>query len=253
MSTEDWIQRGVQNLADVWERCASSLGGRVARWSQVRVADAGSACPFVNSAVVTYPSAADNMRHLTEELDAFYAGSSGGSWLLWNCWPGPDLTTLGYRDWGRPPLMLRPAGGEAPPPPPDLLIIEVTDAATLAVFESTFIDGYPLHWVQPAQRGSLFDASILGGPLRLWVGIVEDQPVSVAAAYASTEVVGVHMVATMPHARGRGYGAALTWRATLANPRLPAMLQASDQGRPVYERMGFTTVAHMELWERRRD
>jgi hypothetical protein len=30
------------------------------------------------------------------------------------------------------------------------------------------------------------------------------------------------------------------------------MLQASDQGRPVYERMGYDTVARMSLWQRGR-
>ena len=42
------------------------------------------------------------------------------------------------------------------------------------------------------------------------------------------------MVATGPDARGRGYGAAVTARATFADPGQPAVLIASDDGRPVY-------------------
>jgi GNAT superfamily N-acetyltransferase len=133
-----------------------------------------------------------------------------------------------------------------------LWILTVPEVYLRQVRELGLIDAYPLHWLQPVHTGSLFNNSALGGPLRLWTGLVREQPVSVAAAYESAGVVGVHMVATMPQARGRGYGAALTWRATLANPRLPTVLQASDQGRPLYERMGFTTVAEMHLWERQR-
>jgi GNAT superfamily N-acetyltransferase len=249
---DEWIERGVDNLADVWAHCAGAAGGRSVRTPDIRLADAESACPFLNSAVLTRAPGAEDITRLTEGLDAFYERGQRGSWLLWCGWPVPDLSPLGFEDWGRPPLMLRLPGGEPPAAPAELRIVEVNDAATLAVFETTFIDGYPLHWMQPAQPGSLFNARALGGPLRLWIGFVGEQPVSVAAAYESVEVVGVHMVATMPDARGRGYGAAVTWQATLSNPRLPAMLQASDQGRPVYERMGYTTVASMSLWQRER-
>ena len=49
----------------------------------------------------------------------------------------------------------------------------------------------------------------------------------------------VTLVATVPEARRRGSGAALTWRVTLAKPALPSLLLATEEGRPVYERMGY--------------
>ena len=248
----EWIERGAQNLADLWAHLAAASGGRAAQWSDVRAADAGSVCPFVNSAVLLKLPTSGDLSQLTHELDEFYAAGEGGSWLLWSSQPTPGLADLGYSDWGQPPLMVRPAGGAPPPQPPELRIIEVTDVASLAAWEMTFIDGYPLHWLQPAQPGTLFSPHVLDGPLRLWLGLVDDEPVGVAAAFTSAGVIGVHMVATMPKARGRGYGAALTWQASLSSPDLPAVLQASDMGRPVYERMGFRMVAPMSLWERRR-
>ena len=66
------------------------------------------------------------------------------------------------------------------------------------------------------------------------------------------EVVGVFMVATLPDARGHGYGSALTWAATVAVPDLPAVLLASDDGRPIYERLGYEIVSRFALWERPR-
>jgi hypothetical protein len=45
---------------------------------------------------------------------------------------------------------------------------------------------------------------------------------------------------------------ALTWRVTLADPGLPALLLASDEGRPVYERMGYMRLFRSALWSRDR-
>jgi len=60
----------------------------------------------------------------------------------------------------------------------------------------------------------------------------------------------VAYVAALPAARGRGAGAAVTWAATVCRPDLPAVLVASDDGRPVYERMGFLAVERWTAWLR---
>lgn len=49
---------------------------------------------------------------------------------------------------------------------------------------------------------------------------------------------------------GRGIGAALTWAATLAEPEQPAVLIASDDGQPVYERMGYLRIQRLTMWQR---
>ena len=57
-------------------------------------------------------------------------------------------------------------------------------------------------------------------------------------------------VAALPAARGRGVGAAVTWAATLCQPERPAVLVASDDGRPVYERMGYVAIERWTAWLR---
>jgi predicted GNAT family acetyltransferase len=86
----------------------------------------------------------------------------------------------------------------------------------------------------------------------MWVGWEGDQPVSAAATFIEAGINDVTLVGTVPEARRRGFGAALTWRATLAEPGLPAMLLSSDDGRPVYERMGFLPLLRFTLWYRPR-
>jgi hypothetical protein len=56
----------------------------------------------------------------------------------------------------------------------------------------------------------------------------------------------------VPEARRRGYGAALTWRATLADPAWPALLIATTDGRAVYEQMGYMALFRFTLWSQDR-
>jgi GNAT superfamily N-acetyltransferase len=81
---------------------------------------------------------------------------------------------------------------------------------------------------------------------RSYVGYADGQPVATSALLITGDVAGVYWVATAEAFRGRGYGEAMTWhvvREGAAAGCRVAALQASDMGRPVYERMGFRYVA----------
>jgi hypothetical protein len=73
--------------------------------------------------------------------------------------------------------------------------------------------------------------------------------VTTAAAFIGDGFVGIYAVATTRDARGHGYGEAMTWAATLCRPELPATLQASPMGWPIYERIGYRTIAEFTVWE----
>src|SRR5207302_126437 len=123
----------------------------------------------------------------------------------------------------------------------------------LRAFETAIVQGFPIHEVEAQGPGAGFSAGILADErYQLWVGWEEDRPVAAAATFLAAGISNVTLVATVPEARRHGYGAALTWRATLAEPALPALLIASAEGRPVYERMGYTALFHFVLWSRDR-
>jgi len=249
-----WLGRAARSLAQGWEELARAIGGRTEHWEEAWLADAVSPNPFLNAATLTRPLRDEEAADLTARLDAFFAQRpTGGPWLLWSGWPSPDLAPLGYVLWGHPPVMVRPPGGEAPPVPPDLRIVEARDADELIAIERTFVEAYPALGLESLLPGAVFPVSLLGGPYRFWAGYVGTDLVSVAAALIGEDHIDVAFVATQPHARRRGYGEAVTWAATLAEPRLPAVLEASDDGRPVYARMGYRDVGSMTLWERPRD
>jgi ribosomal protein S18 acetylase RimI-like enzyme len=182
---------------------------------------------------------------MVARLDQFYQQEDGGAWMLWSAWPSPDLAPYGMRLAGYPPLMARLPDALAIAT--DLRIIEAREESDLQDFDEAMIRGYPipeLHF--PADRIS--DGRVLGGPMRFFIGYQDSRPVACAAACVGEREVGVYMVATLPEARGRGYGAAITAAAIAAAPHLPAVLQASGLGQPVYRRLGFQEISPYTLW-----
>jgi GNAT superfamily N-acetyltransferase len=243
----DWQVAAAQNLAEAWLTPAQAQGHRTSRDARVWAADSDVPHPLMRSATLLTPLGEGEAPALVARLRSFYAAGTGDAWALWSAWPTPDLRPLGGSFVGQPPLMVRTAG-PIPTAPPELDIREVVDAAMLVDFERTFIEGYPIEELQPFQPGRLFTLPVLGGDYHLWLGYLDGRPVTCAIAQVSDGVVGVHFVATSPEARGRGYGAAITARAACTDPTLPAVLQSSDLGRPVYERIGFSVHSRFDLW-----
>jgi hypothetical protein len=139
--------------------------------------------------------------------------------------------------------MFRPAGWRPVPPVTGLTIAEVTTAGGLAEFSRTIAEAFPM-------PGAEFDPAGLGGPIRFWTGSIDGRPIATAGAVVHAGIVQVEYVSCHADVRGRGIGEAITETAAGCEPSLPAVLLASDMGRPVYRRMGFTPVMRYTMWER---
>jgi ribosomal protein S18 acetylase RimI-like enzyme len=244
-----WRDRSSRNLAAFWEYIPRAMGLPCERWEDAWAADTGLPVATPNSATLLRPLPESAAPELVARLDAFYSSHPGGPWLLWSAWPTPDLSVSGMRLSGHPPLMVR-LPGPLPPALPELRIVEAHDDATLLAFDRVMIHGFPVDELRAGDQltGRLSDPRALGGPLRFFIGYLGDEPVTCAASLIGEQEVGVYMVATMPQARGKGYGGAVTVAAIASAPHLPAVLQASDDGQPVYARLGFQTVAPFTLW-----
>jgi N-acetylglutamate synthase len=69
--------------------------------------------------------------------------------------------------------------------------------------------------------------------------------------YLANGCLGVFNIATPPESRRRGYGAAMTVRVlqdAAAHGCTWAWLQASPDGYPIYERLGFRTLESWYSW-----
>jgi GNAT superfamily N-acetyltransferase len=79
----------------------------------------------------------------------------------------------------------------------------------------------------------------------VYVGYADGTPVVSGLGWRTGRTIGVYAIATLPTARRRGYGAAMTARVVtdgMAAGCDVAALQASAVGRPIYERLGFRVV-----------
>ena len=102
----------------------------------------------------------------------------------------------------------------------------------------------------------LFSPSFAGdADVELFTGRLDGRAVATSIAIRSGDVSGVYAVATLPAARRRGLGTAVTWAAVAAGEAWGCdtiVLQASEMGSPMYAAMGFRTVVTYATFTRSR-
>jgi GNAT superfamily N-acetyltransferase len=132
---------------------------------------------------------------------------------------------------------------------PSLEIRRVTDTAGIDAHRQAATDGFG---GDPAVALGTVCTDLLGRPeCAIYVGFVDGHPVVSGLGWRTGRTIGVYSIATVPSARRRGYGAAMTAR-VVADGALAscdvAALQASELGRPIYERLGFRTVLKYDAY-----
>jgi hypothetical protein len=153
----------------------------------------------------------------------------------------------------QPPLMvLDPIPLAATTPTPADLSIEEVSAANIDQYGDVLAEGFamPRKLVELLLGPSLLDIDEFTG----FLGTIDGAPVATSAVFVADGLAGVYNVATVPAARGKGVGAALTWAAALARASSDvtgSILQASAAGEPVYTRMGYETRARYRQFEPR--
>lgn len=239
--TDSLLRGYVTGFAAMMAGIGRAIGGRVHETDDVIALDTGADLFLANGAALRHPLRDEDVPRLVDELHDFYAQGAGVGWVLMSAFPIPPIERMGLI--GHPPFMVRPAGGAAPPVPDGLTIREATNDADMADFARA-LEGYPaLH------TDVLADARILDVPgIHFYVGYVDGRPVACSGAHVTDACVDVEYVAAHADVRGRGFGAALTWAATIADPTKPAVLIASDPGQPIYERMGYLRILRLTMW-----
>jgi ribosomal protein S18 acetylase RimI-like enzyme len=166
------------------------------------------------------------------------------------------LLAAGFADDGAEPGMARllidlPDA----PPPAGTRFAEVADADGLRTWAAILADGFG-----EGPREAEWAAEVYGvlgvGPRsrhRLVTAHLDGEPAAAAALLLDGGVAGIYFVGTRPRFRGRGLGAAITAHAMALAAEAgagTAVLGASPMGRPVFERLGFTTVATIRVFAR---
>lgn len=249
LPAQDTLIRQAVLVHASWSTTVATAAGRPAftdpRWAGGWIGDRGA---LTNPVVLLQPLT-DPGGVLAEIGNAF---PPHVPYLLVSAWPTPDLRPYGLGLVGHPPLMARLPMNTPPTPssPQGVEVREVHDADDLAVAERVLVEGYPLPGLDPFTPGSLLHPSLLSADTHVWLAQVDGKPAAVAAAHRHAGMTIVEYVATLPTARRHGAGTTVAWSATLADPALPAVLLASDDGRRVYERMGYLAIERWTVWLR---
>jgi ribosomal protein S18 acetylase RimI-like enzyme len=128
-------------------------------------------------------------------------------------------------------------------------IREVKDEESLRSWANVFVNGYGL---PPDWESITFDLWMQLGldfPFRNYLGYLHGKPVSTSTIFYGGGAAGIYCVATLPEARGKGIGAAITLhplQAAREKGYRVGVLQSSEMGFNVYKKLGFRHLCQIE-------
>lgn len=130
--------------------------------------------------------------------------------------------------------------------PDDFTIVQAVDRETLEHWRDVFVASYET----PVSTGQAWvDATIQAGqgnaPWKMYVGYLNGKPVATNILFNGAGVAGVYGVGTLPEARRKGIGTAITLKPLLdarEEGYYYAVLFSSRMGYSVYQRLGFREV-----------
>jgi len=251
------LQRAIkENLFEFCRAAAVLPGGELqeddsfVRWTF------GVPYPWYNAVLARRPGDLHDRDRVLAAIEYFRAKEMGP--FVW--WLAPGITNT---DWDS---VLKPFGfrytddtpgmaadlsalNEEIVTMPDLQIVLVDNDGVLMTWAATFAKGYglPAEFSEPIFR--LMAGFGYDGANRNYLGLLNGQPVATANVYFGAGVAGIQMVATLPEARGKGIGAAITlWPLVEARKMgyRAGILQSSEMGFAVYKRLGFKQLCGME-------
>ena len=244
-SLAELAELGDKNMAHEWAAIGRHAGFQLGRTDSMTLTASGLPVAFFNGGFAHAESA--DPQACIDDAIAFFARADV-PFLLWlRDGAYDDLIAAGraagLQHVGGPPSMALASIGEIKPAPAEL---DLRFAATsgdlrdhLAVLAAGF--GMPNDVLQRVMVEGLLDDP----DMAIVIGTVDGVPVTTALLAGSGETAGVYNVATLTEQRGKGYGEAATWAVIGEGARrgcTHSILQSSDSGHPVYERMGFVDV-----------
>jgi N-acetylglutamate synthase len=236
-------------LGATWARLASTLRAGWARESGgVHALVTGVPVPFLNG-VWALGGRVDAATVITE-LDAVARAGVPFCLQARPAWRDGAAAIAAARGMlAEPEIPLMALAGPVAAPAVDGLGVRVLDAGETTLHCAV---AGPAFGAPPEVFAQIITSEVVAlTGVRGYVGEIGGEPVVTAMTITIGDGVGVFNVATLPHHRRRGYGAAITARA-ISDARRDgaswAWLQSSDAGYGVYERLGFATVERWPCW-----
>ncbi len=206
--------------------------------------------PIYLSAIVTNPEVPDDALHADLRLVETEWGNEGIS--LWDCWAVRDLGGMGFkRQWVAPWYLRHPSPLRRDPTlPPGLSIEVVTNAKQLAEFEEASWEGFET--IEATRRVGRFgqhaEGTLEDAGMRYLIARLDGRVVASTIAYATTDILGIYGISTVPEFRRRGYATALVRAAVSLRSDLPVSVQPDPESVRIYTDTGFVRAGHVAAW-----
>jgi ribosomal protein S18 acetylase RimI-like enzyme len=248
------------NLRESFRVIAASRGeGELRELRGVSIASSGVTFQMFNAAFLSAPVANDAELMQRIMLPKVHFNARGLEWAFWVC---EDLmapatrrrSRIAFEKQGlRRSVELPGMAAEQVLPParplPPIEVRRVRAGPGREAFCSigSYCFHVPLPWFH-----EVFDDDSVWERFAAYVGYIDGEPVSTAAAVLGGGAVGIYNVATMPGHQRRGYGEAVMRRAVEEAQRehgvTKTILQSTPAGFRLYERMGFRTVTRVSVY-----
>ena len=167
------------------------------------------------------------------------------------CGPTSDLSRYRLALVGHPPLMFRPPSTARDWPSTSLDVRWVSNSDELADAERVLVDGYPMPELQPFTARSPVHASVAGHVDANRRGVRRRRSACHGGGALGSRRHPRRVCRCDAQGAGKGACAAVTAAATHGVPAAVGVLLATDDGQPVYERLGYLRLERWTLWAAR--
>jgi GNAT superfamily N-acetyltransferase len=137
------------------------------------------------------------------------------------------------------------------PLPSGLEIQQVEDRESLRTCGDTMADGFEIPENIRGGWRELIDGYGMSSTRRWFLGLLNGEPVAVSLLVLHGDVAGVYNIATIPVARRKGIGTAITREPLQIAKDVGygvAVLEASEMGLPIYRRLGFKELCEFRTY-----
>ena len=128
-------------------------------------------------------------------------------------------------------------------------IRDVKDEESLRIWTNVFVNGYGMPSAWETIAFDLWMQLGLDFPIRNYLGYLNGKPVSTSTVFYGGGSAGIYCVSTLPEARGKGIGAAITLKPLQDACEMAyrvGVLQSSEMGFNVDKKLGFRHLCQIE-------
>lgn len=236
---------------EYWRVCSTALPGAELQEERdlVRLVTGRSEAPWLNGILWARFDASSLAHEIDDAMTPFREGNLPMLWSVGET-STPERLGRGLEHRGLTQLSTLAAMAielerlEPPEPPSELSVERVRDVAGLDRWLEAYVGGFEMSEASGRVLHELYGRLGLGddAPFRHYVGTVGGRPVASATLFLAEGEADVWHISTLPEARGRGIGAAMTIAALRGARDLGyryGSILATPMGARVYARLGF--------------